>query len=113
MGQKHVRNSHKLYINSTVLSLSVVQSPKTYIDKHGHSSATAAVMSRPSRVGKHATKYKLYGVQGEPCLFKHVSPRDIQQGYLGDLVVYLFPGETICIKLSDMIRCQVFGKNGI
>jgi hypothetical protein len=31
-------------------------------------------------IGKNAMEYKLHGVEGEPCLFKHVSPRDITQG---------------------------------
>ena len=31
-------------------------------------------------IGKDAMEYKLHGVEGEPCLFKHVSPRDITQG---------------------------------
>jgi len=35
-------------------------------------------------IGKEAKQYKLYQSTGEPCLFKNVSPRDIQQGYLGD-----------------------------
>eukprot|EP00913_Durusdinium_trenchii_P013712 g12874.t1 len=38
---------------------------------------------------KHGAKpggfaYKLFASEGEPCLFKHASPRDIEQGYLGD-----------------------------
>eukprot|EP00438_Fugacium_kawagutii_P000222 Skav212267 [mRNA] locus=scaffold732:106781:108271:- [translate_table: standard] len=42
--------------------------------------------ARPRQViGKEALEYKLFATEGEPCLFKqHVSPRDIQQGYLGD-----------------------------
>lgn len=41
--------------------------------------------ARPRQmVGKQASKYKLFATEGEPCLFKHVSPRDIEQGYLGD-----------------------------
>mmetsp|Transcript_44735 Transcript_44735/g.104230 ORF Transcript_44735/g.104230 Transcript_44735/m.104230 type:complete len:501 (-) Transcript_44735:90-1592(-) len=35
-------------------------------------------------VGRRAREYKLFGAEGEPCLFKHVSPRDIRQGTLGD-----------------------------
>jgi len=41
--------------------------------------------ARPRQViGSQAYNYKLFASEGEPCLFKHVSPRDIQQGYLGD-----------------------------
>ncbi|CAJ1421908.1 unnamed protein product [Effrenium voratum] len=40
---------------------------------------------RPRQMmGKEASEYMLFASEGEPCLFKHVSPRDIQQGYLGD-----------------------------
>lgn len=31
-------------------------------------------------IGKEAGEYKLYGTTGEPCLFKRISPRDIEQG---------------------------------
>ena len=31
-------------------------------------------------IGREASSLRLYGTTGEPCLFKHVSPRDIQQG---------------------------------
>eukprot|EP00435_Cladocopium_sp_Y103_P019377 s726_g4.t1 len=53
-------------------------------------------------VGKHATKYKLYGVTGEPCLFKHVSPRDIQQGYLGDC--WLVSSFSALAEYPDRVR---------
>ncbi|CAJ1389462.1 unnamed protein product [Effrenium voratum] len=40
---------------------------------------------RPRQMmGKEAGKYKLFAAEGEPCLFQRVSPRDIEQGYLGD-----------------------------
>ena len=42
--------------------------------------------ARPRQmVGKQASKYKLFATEGEPCLFKHVSPRDIEQGHLAQL----------------------------
>ena len=41
--------------------------------------------ARPRQmIGKEAGDYRLFATEGEPCLFKHVSPRDIEQGYLGD-----------------------------
>ena len=42
--------------------------------------------ARPRQmVGKEAGTYKLFATEGEPCLFKHVSPRDIEQGHLAQL----------------------------
>mmetsp|Transcript_31453 Transcript_31453/g.55706 ORF Transcript_31453/g.55706 Transcript_31453/m.55706 type:complete len:477 (+) Transcript_31453:46-1476(+) len=41
--------------------------------------------ARPRQmIGRQAYNYQLFATEGEPCLFKHASPRDIEQGYLGD-----------------------------
>jgi len=53
-------------------------------------------------VGKYASQYKLAGVTGEPCLFKHVSPRDIQQGYLGDC--WLVSSFSALAEYPDRVR---------
>jgi len=53
-------------------------------------------------VGKDAMEYKLHGVEGEPCLFKHVSPRDITQGYLGDC--WLVASFSALAEYPDRVR---------
>eukprot|EP00913_Durusdinium_trenchii_P013742 g12902.t1 len=46
--------------------------------------------------------YKLQGVTGEPCLFKHASPRDIEQGYLGDC--WLVSSFSALAEYPDRVR---------
>eukprot|EP00913_Durusdinium_trenchii_P027367 g25674.t1 len=59
--------------------------------------------ARPRQmIGKEATELKLYGTTGEPCLFKHVSPRDIQQGYLGDC--WLVSSFSALAEYPDRVR---------
>lgn len=53
-------------------------------------------------IGKHAGEYKLQGVTGEPCLFKHASPRDIEQGYLGDC--WLVSSFSALAEYPDRVR---------
>eukprot|EP00913_Durusdinium_trenchii_P025276 g23728.t1 len=53
-------------------------------------------------IGKDAGQYKLHGIEGEPCLFKHVSPRDIKQGYLGDC--WLVSSFSTLAEYPDRVR---------
>ncbi|CAE7741489.1 SLC4A4 [Symbiodinium sp. CCMP2456] len=65
--------------------------------------------ARPRQmVGKQASKYKLFATEGEPCLFKHVSPRDIEQGYLGDC--WLVSSFAAIAEYPDRVR-SLFKQN--
>ncbi|CAJ1401257.1 unnamed protein product [Effrenium voratum] len=65
--------------------------------------------ARPRQmVGKEAGEYKLFATEGEPCLFARVSPRDIQQGYLGDC--WLVSSMATLAEYPDRVR-SLFKQN--
>lgn len=55
--------------------------PPTFIVTQEMMKSVVPGWARPCEmIGKEAGEYKLYGTTGEPCLFKRISPRDIEQG---------------------------------
>lgn len=53
-------------------------------------------------IGKEAGVYQLFATEGEPCLFKRVSPRDIEQGYLGNC--WLVAAMSTLAEYPDRVR---------
>ncbi len=53
-------------------------------------------------IGKEAGIYQLFATEGEPCLFKRVSPRDIEQGYLGNC--WLVAAMSTLAEYPDRVR---------